>query len=57
METIFINMENSKTNEPRKLVLNLALLDSRNANKYADFQNLSIHCTWKNMSTKTISSK
>ena len=35
METIFINTENSKTNEPRKFVLNmLQRLDLRSLNKH-----------------------
>ena len=41
METIFINTENSKTNEPQKLVFNLSQeLDLRSSNTHADLQNL-----------------
>ena len=48
METIFMNMENSKTNEPQKLVLNLSQrLDLRSSNKHVALQNLSIYYTWK----------
>ena len=35
METIFMNTENSKTNEPHKFVLNLSQkLDLRNKNQH-----------------------
>ena len=48
METIIMNMENSKTNEPQKLVLNLSQrLDLRSSNKHVALQNLSIYYTWK----------
>ena len=50
METIFMNTENSKTNEPHKFVLNLTQrLDLRSSNKHVAFQNLSIYYTWKNI--------
>ena len=50
IETIFINMENSKTNEPNKFVLNFSQrLDLISSNKNLAFQNLSIYCTWKNI--------
>ena len=43
METIFMNTENSRTNEPRKFVLSLSQrLDFRNSNNYVAPQNLSI---------------
>ena len=42
METIFMNTENSKTNEPYKFFLNLSKrLDLRSSDKYVAFQNLS----------------
>ena len=45
-----MNMENSKTNEPHKFVLNLlSRLDLRNSNKHVALQNLSIYYTWKNI--------
>ena len=48
METIFMNTENSKTNEPQKLVLNLSQRsDLRYFNKHVALQNLSIYYTWK----------
>ena len=50
METIFMNKENSKTNEPHKFVLNLSpRLDLRSSNKHVNLQNLPIYYTWKNV--------
>ena len=50
MGPIFINTENSKTNEPHKFVLNLSQkLDLRSSNKCGALQNLSIYYTWKNI--------
>ena len=50
MEKIFINTENSKTNERHKYVLNLSQrLDLRRSNKHVALQNLSIYHTWKNI--------
>ena len=41
METIFMNTENSKTNEPHRFVLNLSQrLDLKSLNNYASLQNL-----------------
>ena len=60
METIFMNIENSKTSEPHKVTLNLSQrLDLKSTNKHVPLQNLSIYCTWKNLRKqyKTISSK
>ena len=50
MEMIFINTENSKTNEPHKFVLKLVqILNLKGAdNKCAALQNLSVYYTWKN---------
>ena len=48
-ETIFINMENSKTNKPHKVALNLQQrLDLRSSNKHIALQNLFIYYRWKN---------
>ena len=48
METIFMNMENSKTSEPRKFVPNLSQrLDLRSSDKHAALQSLSIYYKWK----------
>ena len=50
METMFINRENSKTNELHKFVLNLSQrLDFRSSDKHVALQNLSIYYTWKNI--------
>ena len=50
METIFMNTENSKTNESHEFVLNLSQrLDLTSLNKHVTYQNLSICYTWKNM--------
>ena len=49
METIFMNTENNKTNEPHKFVLNLSQrLNLISSNKHVSLQNLSIYYTWKN---------
>ena len=43
-----MNMENSKTNEPHKLVLYLSQsLDLKSSNKHVALQNLFIYYTWK----------
>ena len=48
MATIFMNMENSKTNEPHNFVLNLPQrLDLKSSYKHVALQNLSIYCTWE----------
>ena len=50
METIFMNTENSKTNEPNKFVLNLSQrLDLRSSDKRVALQNLFIYYTWQNI--------
>ena len=53
METILMNTEKSKTNEPHEFVLSLPqiqILELRSSNKQV-FQNLS-HYMWKNMRIK-----
>ena len=46
METIFMNTENSKTNEPHKFIFNLSQrLGLRNSNKHVVLQNPSIYYT------------
>ena len=53
METIFMNTEKSKLNDPHKVFLNLSQrLDLRSSNKNIALQNVSIHYTWKNTTTK-----
>ena len=50
METIFMNTENSKTNDSNKFILNLSQrLLLRSSDKHAAFQNVSIFQTWKNI--------
>ena len=50
METVFMNTQNNKTNEPKKFALNLSQrLDLRSSNKYVSRQNLPNHYTWKNI--------
>ena len=50
METILVNAENSKTNEPHRLKLDLTdKLNLKNPNKDMALANLSIYCTWKNI--------
>ena len=45
-----MNTENSKMNEPHKLVLNLSQrLNLRHSNKHVALQNLSIYYIWKNI--------
>ena len=70
METMFMNTENSKTNQPHKSVVNLSQrLDvkstdkkkkkKKSTDKHVALQNLSTYCTCKNIknSIKTINSK
>ena len=50
METLFMNTENSKTNEPYRLKYNLIdKLNLKNPNKNMALANLSIYYTWKNV--------
>ena len=50
MDTLFINLENSKTSKPHVLVLKLTnKLDLRMGKKVIALSNLSIYCTWKNI--------
>ena len=53
METIFVNTENSKTNEPHRFKLDLTdKLNLKNPNKNMALANLSIYYTWKNIKTE-----
>ena len=55
---IFINTENSKTNEPNKFVLNFPQrLDLRSSNKYIVFQNLSIYYTCEEIQENSIKTR
>ena len=50
METIFMNIENSKSNESHRFRLSLLdKLDFKNSNKNIALSNLRIYCTWKNI--------
>ena len=50
MNTIFMNTENSKTNESHKFFLSFPQrLDLRSPDKCVTLQNLSIYYTWKNI--------
>ena len=50
METIFMNTENSKTNESRRFELDLAdKINLKNPKKNMALVNLSIYYTWKNI--------
>ena len=51
METIFINTENSKTNEPHRLDL-ADKLNLKNPKKNMPLANLSIYYTWKNIKSE-----
>ena len=45
-----MNMENSKTSAPHKLLINSShILDLKSLNKVVAFQNLSLYYTWKNI--------
>ena len=58
METIFINTENSKTNEPHRFRLDLTdKLNLKNPNKNMALASLSIYYTWKNIKSEYNSNK
>ena len=53
METIFMNTENSGTNEPHRFKLDLAdKLNLKNSSKNIALANLSIYYTWKNITSE-----
>ena len=48
VKTIFMNMKDSKTNEPHKFVFNLSQsFDLRSSNRHISLQALFIYYTWK----------
>ena len=58
METIFMNTENSKTNEPHRFRLDLTdKLNLKNPKKNMALANLSIYYTWKNIKTERNNNK
>ena len=53
METIFMNTENSKTNEPHRFKLDLTdKINLKNLNKNMALANLSIYYTWENIKSE-----
>ena len=55
MDTIFMNLENSKTSKPHFLTLKLSnKLDLRIGKKVIVLSNFSFCYTWKNIKTHTI---
>ena len=58
METIFMNTENSKTNELHRFRFDLAdKLNLKNPKKNIAFVNLSIYYTWKNIKSEYSNNK
>ena len=58
METIFVNNENSRTNEPHRFKLDLTdKLNPKNPNRNMALANLSIYYTWKNIKSKCNNNK
>ena len=58
METIFMNTENRKTNEPHRFRLSLVdKLNLKNPNKNIALGNLSIYYTWKNIKSACSNNK
>ena len=58
METISMNTENSKTNEPHRFRLGLAdKLNLKNRKKNMALADLSIYYTWKNIKSKYSNNK
>ena len=54
MDTIFMNSENSKTSDPRRLLLNLShKMNLKRSDKYFTLPNLSIYYRWKNIKSHT----
>ena len=58
METIFMNSENSKTNESHRFRLDVTdKLNLKNPKKYMALANLSIYYTWKSIKTEYSNNK
>ena len=50
MATIFMNSENNKITDTRRLLLNLSYkLDLKGSDKYVALSNLSLYYKWKNI--------
>ena len=53
METIFMNTENSETDEPHRFKLDLTdKLNLKQPNKNTALANLSVYYTWKNIKSE-----
>ena len=58
MNTIFMNFENSKTSDPRRLLLNLTeKMDLKRKDRYIALSNLSIYYAWKNIKKSKMNKK
>ena len=58
MDTIFMNYENSRTSDHRRLLINLTdKIDLTRKDKYVVSSNLSIYYTWKKMKNSYKSNK
>ena len=58
MDTMFINSENRKTSDPRRLLLNLSNKKKlKRSDKYDALLNVSIYYTWKNIKKSHKSNK
>ena len=57
METIFLNSENSKTNEPHRFKLDLTSKLNLKNQKNMALANLSIYYTWENIKPEYINNK
>ena len=58
MDTIFINLENSKRSKPHLLILKITnKLDLRIGEKIIALSNLSIYYTWKNIKSSCNNNK
>ena len=54
MDTIFMNSENSKRSDPKRLLLNLLeKINLKRSDKYAALSSLSIYHTWKIIKSHT----
>ena len=58
MDTIFINSENRKPSNPRRLLRNLSdKINLKRSNKYVALSNLSIYYAWKNIKSSNKNNK
>ena len=50
MDTILMNLENSKTSNPHRLILYLTdIINLKRSDRYVALLNLSIYYTWRNI--------